>query len=263
MPFTLIELLVVIAIIAILAAILLPALSKAREMGRRAVCINNLKQQTVAAIAYSTDYDGAPPFANAIFSSGIHAACGNLHYGTWGNSASGGQVCMPNYANDNSKQTTWWMWEHVWNIMPRQSSECPSMRPYSWGNQVWGNGGHLVDYDYRWNNFDWDRRWWQEDYPWYGNNWLTKYPHLMLFSESSGYRRTGLFIYPESTTGQWMLKWAHKTGGHVALGDGRVFWMKNRDYPGDWNSAWPSSGVQTNYNVYGASGIDIWVKENK
>ena len=54
--FTLIELLVVIAIIAILAGILMPALSAARERGRSATCINNLKSICGAANAYSTDH---------------------------------------------------------------------------------------------------------------------------------------------------------------------------------------------------------------
>ncbi len=55
--FTLIELLVVIAIIAILMAILMPALHRAREQGRRAVCLGNVKQLALAWITYADDND--------------------------------------------------------------------------------------------------------------------------------------------------------------------------------------------------------------
>ncbi|MBW8038779.1 MAG: type II secretion system protein [Planctomycetes bacterium] len=75
--FTLVELLVVIAIIAVLMALLMPALERAREQGKRVVCLNNLRQLTLAWNMYADDNDdklvnGATGYSNVDTGWGKH-----------------------------------------------------------------------------------------------------------------------------------------------------------------------------------------------
>jgi len=64
--FTLIELLVVLAVIALLAGILMPTLVAARQIGKRLVCLSNLRQMVIAANSYSANYNEYYPLASFV-----------------------------------------------------------------------------------------------------------------------------------------------------------------------------------------------------
>jgi prepilin-type N-terminal cleavage/methylation domain-containing protein/prepilin-type processing-associated H-X9-DG protein len=112
--FTLIELLVVIAIIAILAAILFPVFQKVRENARRTTCQSNLKQQALALIQYTGDYDEKYPV-------GVPFAGGS-----WNNDYAGWQY--PCDINPNEINTDCLVWAN--SMQPyaksRRLTECPS-----------------------------------------------------------------------------------------------------------------------------------------
>jgi len=111
--FTLIELLVVIAIVAILAALLLPAMAGAREQGRKAACLSNLRQLGIAIESYASDYNGdipygpkAPPFTSPLdfyTSTGSPTSLISLGSGTPLGQPVGLGLLLPQYICDEPK----------------------------------------------------------------------------------------------------------------------------------------------------------------
>lgn len=95
--FTLVELLVVIAVIALLMAILLPALTKAREQGKRAVCLAQIKQLQMAWGMYADNNKDK-------------IVCSDIRY-SWGFTAAVG-----------GPQGTWCEWPHEWHPCPLKTS---------------------------------------------------------------------------------------------------------------------------------------------
>lgn len=91
--FTLIELLVVIAIIAILAAMLLPTLKKARDSAKNIICKTNLKQVGLVSQMYSTDFNGC--MVQSIDPSGIHFWWGLLADSGYWNVSSAAKLDCP------------------------------------------------------------------------------------------------------------------------------------------------------------------------
>jgi prepilin-type N-terminal cleavage/methylation domain-containing protein len=138
--FTLIELLVVIAIIGILASLLLPALSAARERGRRISCLNNIRQLCLGAASYDAEHDSTMPTTPFKV--------------RWGNSGSGDQVArqhMPNWPSNPQPPDTnpsgWYQFLEE-KYIDESVAGCPSMdRP------IYGSGNtRTLSYGYRYND---------------------------------------------------------------------------------------------------------------
>lgn len=218
--FTLIELLVVVSIIAVLAALLLPAIGVVKGMAKRTACANNLRQVGLASIAWANDHDGIIPLS-------------------YENYQAYNSFLMTNEFNCHKLFGLLVSWDYLEN--PRVLY-CPSERllglsfntsnnPWPRVNGTWTSAGYA-------NRPSWhvDKRFALDDQP----AGISAPPRLVTMSKRA--------IVADLSHEPAVVARRHGSGVNVCYGDGHISWFETRRASNGWKAIPPGLGYQVAYN---------------
>ncbi|HXI82726.1 MAG TPA: prepilin-type N-terminal cleavage/methylation domain-containing protein [Verrucomicrobiae bacterium] len=226
--FTLIELLVVIAIIGILAAMLLPALNKAREKGYAAVCVSNMHQWALALNMYNDDWAEYYPYDGMFSSPPCVVANSNAWFNVLTPYVQAKTLCQLYAANTPPTPRT----GHSIFVCPSAVNKSPTMDPnnaifyYSLSTCLHMEGNTAI-------GFRRDR--------------MQAPSTTIVFCEEVE------DAFPE-TNGQYDLVNRHSGGSNFVLADGHVEWIELRNFCRQGNTLCPTPLSNIQWDNSGAGG---------
>lgn len=262
--FTMVELVVVVAIVAVLVALMLPAIGKAKETARRTSCLSKLRQIGQIAHGYASMHGGKLPFQAR----------------PWANNDQSSDYIVSRYWLQVREEYNGWGTMFYEGFIPTSLLSCPSR------GQLTSSNGTAIQH-FPLSHFKQHILWFRAHYGYRFNSadlaenksnilqntvWVPtpagvninrqQFPGRVLFHEAAA---NGMSNDAAEVLGGQRDKnpWKHREGGNVLRFDGSGRWLPNviiKPVSSNRETNWPAQRHVIRYDSGGTRGLDVWVK---